>query len=122
MNRLVILPAIAGNFLLATFGQSLAEPLDSMDKVGDALQSCWTPPVDIEDSSVTLSFSFKRDGTLIGPPRPTAIDVKGDEETRKAFVDAATKAVEDCMPLEFAPKLAEGIAGAVYTMEFSSGD
>ena len=61
--------------------------------VGDAIQACWTPPADAGNSTVTLSFSFKRDGTLIGPPRPTAAKVAGDDKARKSFIEAAIAAV-----------------------------
>lgn len=111
---------VVASAMLATAGQAWAEPLKTMEDVGAALHACWTPPADTDGSSVTLSFSFKRDGTLIGPPRPTAIDVKGDENERRAFVDAAIAAVEKCLPLEFAPSLTSGIGGNVFTMEFKS--
>lgn len=67
-----------------------------------------------------LSFSFKRDGTLIGPPRPTAIKVEGDAKAKKLFVDAATTALQNCLPLTFSAKLAQGIAGNVFTLQFAS--
>ena len=77
------------------------------------------PPVP-KDSFVTLSFSFKRDGTLIGPPRPSGISVAGDADAKKKFVDAAIAAVEQCAPLEFAPALAAGMGGQVFTMQFTA--
>jgi hypothetical protein len=80
----------------------------------------WTPPAGAGNASVTLSFSFKRDGTLIGPPRPTAIKVDGDADTRKSFVDAATTALQKCLPLSFSPTLAQGVAGNVFTVQFAS--
>lgn len=122
MSKSPTLIAIAGAVLTMTAGQCLADPLKTMDEVGTALSACWTPPSDVKESAVTLSFSFKRDGSLIGPPQPTAIDVKGDDAAKKAFTDAAIAAVEQCMPLQFAPALAEGIAGTVYTMAFTSSD
>ncbi|MEP9390424.1 hypothetical protein [Mesorhizobium sp. KR9-304] len=103
----------------ATF-QSGAEPFDTMDEVGAAIQACWHPPSGTEGSEVTLSFSFNRDGALIGPPMPTAINVPGDEAARQAFVEAATKALEGCVPFSFSPALAAGIGGTVFTTEFAS--
>jgi len=91
-----------------------------MAEVGNALEACWTPPANSDISSVTLSFSFKRDGTLIGPPKPTAIKVNGDDKARKAYVDAATAALHHCLPLSFSPSLAQGIAGSVFTLRFDS--
>ncbi len=110
--------ALAGA-LLVTF-PSAAASLNSMNEVGAAMLACWTPPANSDNSSVTLSFSFKRDGTLIGRPRTTAIHVNGDDKARKAYVDAATKALQDCLPLSFSPSLAQGIAGSVFTLQFDS--
>ncbi|TIT60943.1 MAG: hypothetical protein E5W63_12830, partial [Mesorhizobium sp.] len=75
---------------------------------------------DAGNSTVTLSFSFKRDGTLIGPPRPTAAKVAGDEKARKSFIDTAVAAVKNCTPLNFSPDLAQGIGGNVFTLQFVS--
>ncbi|AGB43914.1 hypothetical protein FJ950_10415 [Mesorhizobium sp. B2-3-14] len=97
-----------------------AATLNTMDDVGTAIQSCWTPPAGAGDSTVTLSFSFKRDGTLIGPPRPTAAKVAGDDKARKAFIDAAIAAVKNCTPLSLSPELSQGIAGNVFTQQFVS--
>ncbi|TGT27815.1 hypothetical protein EN812_34330, partial [Mesorhizobium sp. M4B.F.Ca.ET.169.01.1.1] len=97
-----------------------AASLNTMNEVGTALQACWTPPADSGTASVTLSFSFKRDGTLIGPPKPTAIKVSGDDKARQAYVDAATAALRNCLPLSFSPALAKGIAGNVFTLQFNS--
>ncbi|EHH12862.1 hypothetical protein [Mesorhizobium amorphae] len=105
---------------MAAIGQSNAASLDTMNDVATAIQACWTPPADAGNSTVTLSFSFRRDGTLIGPPKPTAIKVAGDEKARKAFVDAATAALQNCLPLTFSPALAKGVAGNVFTLQFKS--
>ncbi|WP_182519431.1 hypothetical protein [Ochrobactrum sp. RH2CCR150] len=105
-----------------TAGAVQAAELKSMEEVGAALQACWSPPADTKNSSVTLSFSFKRDGSLIGAPRATAIDVQGDDKARKAFVDTAIQAVQKCTPVQLAPSLAQGIGGGVYTMQFTSPD
>ena len=109
----------AGALLVVPF-PSVAASLNSMNEVGAAMLACWTPPANSENSSVTLSFSFKRDGTLIGPPRTTAIHVSGDDKARKAYVDAATKALSDCLPVSFSPSLAQGVAGSVFTLQFNS--
>ena len=90
------------------------------DEVGDAIQVCWTPPTDAGNSTVTLGFSLTRDGSLIGPPRPTAANVAGDDKARKAFIAAAIAAVQNCTPLSFSPALAQGIGGNVFTLQLVS--
>jgi hypothetical protein len=97
-----------------------AAPLQTMDEVGEAILSCWSPPAAPPGSSVTLSFSFKSDGTLVGPPRPTEIEVPGGAAAGQSYVDAAIAAVERCVPLDFSPEIAAGIAGQVFTLRFPS--
>ncbi|MDX8445548.1 hypothetical protein RFN31_08015 [Mesorhizobium sp. VK3C] len=111
--------AIVGALLALPLPANAAS-LNTMNEVGAALQACWTPPANSGNSSVTLSFSFKRDGTLIGPPKPTAIKVSGNDKARQAYVDAATAALRNCLPLSFSPDLAKGIPGKVFTLQFNS--
>ena len=108
---LVLLPATAHADLLTT-----------MDEVGAAIMSCWKPPAGVKNSTVTLSFSFKSDGSLIGPPQVTNINVAGDEKVQQQFVAAAMDAVDRCTPVELSPALAQGIGGNPFTTEFTSGD
>ena len=99
-----------------------AEPLTTTRQIGSAILACWEPPAGIEKSSVTLSFSLKRDGSLIGPPLPTAVAVTGDQNARKQFIEAAKDAVNRCTPVELAPALADGIAGQTFTLRFGTGE
>lgn len=111
---------LAISVLLMAASPSMADPVETMDDAGQAILACWNPPSASTGSYVTLSFSFKRDGTLIGPPQPTEIKVAGGPEAEQQFIDAATAALANCTPLEFSPDLAEGIAGQVFTMRFTS--
>ena len=120
MYRLARMLSIFGIGLFVAASPLMAAPLNNTDEVGAAILACWNPPEDSKGSFVTLSFSFKRDGTLIGPPRPTGISVAGDAQARQQFVDAAIAAVERCLPLEFSPAFAEGVGGQVFTMRFAS--
>ena len=63
---------------------------------------------------------FDRNGSLIGPPRPTAAKVAGDDKARKAYIDAAIAAVKNCTPLSLSPALAQGIGGNVFTLQLVS--
>ncbi|QKC88354.1 hypothetical protein EB230_07795 [Mesorhizobium sp. NZP2234] len=120
MKCMAAMLMIAGGMLAGTLLPSRAATLNTMDDVGAAIQACWTPPADAGNSIVTLSFSFKRDGSLIGPPRPTAAKVAGDDKARKAFIEAAIAAVKNCTPLTFSPALAQGIGGNVFTLQLTS--
>jgi len=90
-----------------------AEPLTSMNEVSVALRRCWSKTAFAQhDASVTLRFSFKRDGTLLGQPQPSAIVFRGSPDQRLAFVNAAIKAVNVCVPLDFSPKIAAAFPAA----------
>jgi hypothetical protein len=99
-----------------------ADPLTTMHEVGAAVMSCWKPPSGAKNSTVTLSFSLKSDGSLTGPPQATYVNVAGDEKARQQFVAAAIDAVDRCTPVELSPVLAQGIGGQPLTMEFASAD
>lgn len=116
-RRLLVLSALVALTLPAG-----AEPLNTMDDVGAKILSCWSPPAGIRNSVVSMRFSFKRDGSLLGPPRPANIDVAGDEDQRKQFIAAATEAIEQCTPVELTPDLARGIGGQVFTLQFTTSD
>ncbi|MCA1489456.1 hypothetical protein [Sinorhizobium alkalisoli] len=120
--KLLVACAMSGALLLSQAGPLFAEPLRTVGEVSDALGRCWTPPAGIKDSFVTLKFAFRADGSLMGPPQPTAVRVTGDEAQRKTFVAAATAALEGCMPLEFSQEVADEIAGVVFTLRFNSAE
>src|SRR5690606_39058430 len=101
MNKSGLSVCLLTAVAITTAGPVQAQHLKTMDEVGNALNACWSPPSGSKNSAVTLSFSFKRDGSLIGPPRPSAINVEGDDKAKKAFVNAAIEAVEKCTPLKF---------------------
>ncbi|MDW6024043.1 hypothetical protein SAZ10_20050 [Mesorhizobium sp. BAC0120] len=120
MRRLPQVLAVSGTLLFVATSFSAAAPLNSMNEVGKALLACWNPPANSKGSSVTLIFSLKRDGTLIGPPRPTNISVAGDEQAKKHFLDEAVAALQHCTPLQFSPSIAQGIGGQVFAIQFAS--
>ncbi|QND52245.1 hypothetical protein HB779_10230 [Phyllobacterium sp. 628] len=115
-NRVSLALAIS----LFTTPYAMAGPLNTMEDVGKAIQSCWSAPQGVQKSSVTLRFSFKRDGSLLGQPRAAAISIQGNDQARKSFVDAAMAAVTHCTPLSLSPALAQGIGGQIFTMQFAS--
>jgi hypothetical protein len=120
MRRFAGLLAISGMLLGFLAVAAAAGPLRNTDEVAAALQACWKPLAGSEDSFVTMKFSFRRDGSLIGRPLPAIINVVGDEKARQRFIDAAIRAIERCTPLDFAPAFAEGVGGHVFMMRFAA--
>ena len=119
MYRSAGLITIAGLLIALIAPTASAAPLRHTDELGPALLECWHPPAGAEGSSVTLRFSFRRDGSVFGQPRVTHVDVAGDEEARRAFVPSAIRAIEQCAPLELSPEMAASIGGKVFVMQFA---
>jgi hypothetical protein len=120
MRRFAGLPMISGALLAIQMTAAVADPLGNTHEVAAAILACWKPPAGLEGSAITMTFSFRRDGSIFGHPRPRQIDVVGDEKARQRFIYAAIDAVERCTPLDFTPKFAEGIGGKVFSMRFAS--
>lgn len=101
----------------------VADPLTSMIQVSVALQRCWSKMAFAQHgASVTLGFGFKRDGTLLGRPKPSTIVFDGNADQRRAFVNAAMKAVNECVPLDISQVIVGGVPGRVFSMEFRSNE
>jgi hypothetical protein len=116
--RMIMVMCVLSLWVDKGLAASTLRTLRSMDEVGAAIGACWKAPVGSKGSFVTLSFSFRRDGMLIGPPRLAAASVRGNLEARQRFLSSAITAVERCAPLHLAPALAGNIAGLVFTMPF----
>jgi hypothetical protein len=97
--------------------QKYAKPEHDLDTIGDlfaALRACWTPPaadVAREGMEMSVRFSFKRDGGLIGPPRMTYVTPNVSSRTRDVYRHAIDDALSQCAPLAMTSGLGGAIAG-----------
>jgi hypothetical protein len=93
------------------------KPDHDLDTIGDlfaALRSCWSPPpVDAarEDMQMTVRFSFKRSGEMIGAPRLTYATEGISADTRATYLKAINSSLDACVPLKFSGSLGGAIAG-----------
>jgi hypothetical protein len=93
------------------------KPDHDLDTIGDlfsALRSCWTPPPENEAQQgmqMSVKFSFKRDGGLIGPPRVTYATNGVPAQTRAIYLGAIKEALNGCTPLALSHGLGGAIAG-----------
>jgi hypothetical protein len=93
------------------------KPDHDLDNIGDlfaALRSCWTPPqADSakEGMQMTVRFSFKRSGDLIGPPRLTFATSGVPAEVRETYLKAINDSIDACVPLKFTGNLGGALAG-----------
>jgi len=92
--------------------------LERYDEVGPALLSCWRPPPGSEGMEITLIFSFKRNGEILGKPRISHTKLMGDLDEQKRFVASALVALARCTPLHISDGLGGAIAGHPFAMLF----
>ena len=93
------------------------KPDHDLDSIGDlfaALRSCWTPPQPEsakQGMQMTVRFSFKRSGDLIGPPRLTFATQGAPMDVRENYLKAINASIDACVPLKFTGGLGGAVAG-----------
>jgi hypothetical protein len=93
------------------------KPDHDLDSIGDlfaALRSCWTPPgadTAKEGMQMTVRFSFKRSGDLVGPPRMTFATAGVPADVRDTYLKAINTSLDACVPLKFTGGLGGAVAG-----------
>jgi hypothetical protein len=92
-------------------------PDHDLDTIGDlfaALRSCWSPPPAQdarEDMQMSVRFSFRKSGDMIGAPRLTFTKPGTSSDTRAAYLKAINASLDACLPLKFSNGLGGALAG-----------
>ncbi len=93
------------------------KPDHDLDTIGDlfaALRSCWSPPPaddSREGMQMSVRFSFKRSGAIIGTPHVTYATLGVAQNTRETYRKAIDLSLETCLPMKFTGGLGGAIAG-----------
>jgi hypothetical protein len=93
------------------------KPDHDLDTIGDlfaALRSCWSPPpADTARKGMQMSvrFSFKRSGEMIGAPRVTFSTAGTPADVRATYLKAINTSLDACLPLKFTGGLGGALAG-----------
>src|SRR5580704_14920493 len=93
------------------------KPDHDLDNIGDlfaALRSCWTPPLAESAKGgmqMTVRFSFKRSGDMIGPPRVTFATAGTPADVRDTYLKSINASLGACVPLKFTGGLGGALAG-----------
>jgi hypothetical protein len=92
-------------------------PDHDLDTIGDLfaeLRSCWSPPptdAAREGMQMSVRFSFKTSGEMIGPPRLTFATSGVPADTRTTYLKAINASLDSCLPLKFTQGLGGALAG-----------
>jgi len=98
----------------ATKYQKPDHDLDNISDLFAALRSCWIPPqrdAAKEGMQMTVRFSFKRSGDMIGPPRVTFATAGVPADVRDSYFKAISTSLDACVPLKFTGGLGGALAG-----------
>jgi hypothetical protein len=125
--RLTIESGSAGeNAVAAASGHNATDAspdrkLDTLSAMFDALRHCWVPPPQEEarpGMQMSVRFSFKRTGEIIGTPRVTYTTPDAPREVREHYHDAITAALDRCTPLPLSQGLGGAVAGRPIAIRF----
>lgn len=95
-------------------------PVDTLQEMGTALWSCWTPPPDTQNFQVTIRFSLKRNGEVLGRPMITYSTFNGTDEEQRIIMDRILASLDACTPVNLTPALGGAVAGRMLIMTFTS--
>jgi hypothetical protein len=122
-----ILAAAAVALLLGTAPSQAAQPacpspgpVNTLNEVWSAIVSCWTPPPGSAGMAITLTFSLRRNGTMIGQPRVTWSKLAGDETLQRGFVASVLDALDAALPLPLSDSMGGAIAGRPFALRFAA--
>jgi len=93
------------------------KPDHDLDTIGDLfaeLRACWSPPpadAAREGMQMSVRFSFKRSGEVIGPPRMTYATAGVAADVRDTYLKAINASLDACLPLKFTGGLGGSLAG-----------
>ena len=90
------------------------EKVDMIATLFDAFRACWVPPpreLARHGMQMSVRFSLRRNGEIIGAPRVTYTSRDASREVRETYHNAITAALERCTPLPLSPGLGGAVAG-----------
>lgn len=92
--------------------------VDTLKEMWAALFACYKGSPGNEDSEITLVFSLRRDGTLIGRPKITAKKLIGDDVQKRQFLVDVIEGIDQSLPLPFSQSMGSIVAGRVLAVRF----
>jgi hypothetical protein len=93
------------------------KPNHDLASIGDLfaeLRSCWSPPppeTARAGMQMSVRFSFKKSGEMIGPPRLTFATSGVPADVRQTYLKAINASLDACIPMKFTDGLGGAVAG-----------
>ena len=106
--------------LIMTIAPGPPAPATNIEDLKNALFRCFAPPPGSAGSEMTVRFSLRRNGTILGKPTITYARLSGDDQARRAFAAAVLGSLSACTPVSLSAGLGSAIAGKMIALRFIS--
>ena len=102
---------------------SQATPANTLKDMFGQLGACFSREARGEEgwrgAEMTLRFSLRRDGSLIGKPHITYSKMPKDETDKRRVMDSIAFAMDRCLPVKITDGLGGAIAGRLMSYRFA---
>ena len=95
-----------------------AAPANTLRAMFAQIDACIGPLHLHSGTEMSIRFSLRRDGSLIGAPHVTYMKVPNEDADRDADLKAVADAFTRCLPVAITPELGGAIAGRPFTFSF----
>lgn len=117
--------AFAATLGLALFASSSAttraDPADTLTELRNELNTCLRGAKSGEVVDITIVFSLKRDGGLLGKPTIRYSKMPDSPDAQRRVADAVAKALQGCLPLSITDRFGGAIAGHPLAIRIRTG-
>jgi hypothetical protein len=110
--------AAAVFFVSRLAAPAVAAPANDLRALFSALDACMKDVAGEPGEEVTIAFSLKRDGSLLGKPHVTYSKLPSDADARARFLDSVAGKFNACFPASITDGLGGAIAGQRLTVRF----
>jgi hypothetical protein len=107
-----------GSLAFLAPASSLGAPANTLRELYAALERCLVTPKGVVGSELTIVFSLRRDGGLLGKPRISFSKLAGDALEQHKFAENIAKAFDRCLPASITDALGGAIAGRPMSVRF----
>jgi len=97
--------------------------VDTLQQMFARLGSCWKSPVlppNDPGMQITVSFSFKRNGEILGKPRITYESEYASDDERLIYRTAVAETLQRCTPMPLTDGLGNAVAGRPLRIRFDA--
>jgi hypothetical protein len=109
--------------LCAAVAPSQAAPANTLKDMFNQLGDCFSREAGVDEgwrgAEMTLRFSLRRDGSLIGKPHITYSKLPKDETDKRRVMDSIAFAMDRCLPVKITGGLGGAIAGQMIAYRFA---